>query len=331
MRKPIRSSLVPALGLVFLCCAAAVAAPLETAVSTAMQSLSLKKGDSRLLLMTDAPYVRVDGRNALPYLATAQDLTGCSVGRGNLLFFQRPQSHPLRFMLFHKTSGEAVIISPGEKGWSAQNLNLGPATITQPVFWARTGDYQAGRDLFTLAAIANVWAKDGPYDFLKSAELHNHICPGLTSDYLIAHYIQKHYPLAPGERYTVLASPVWCKEDALQVVLDCTPGKKTLIVKPLSEGQLKAVSVPNPAALLLVWNDKQKTGRGVALSFDFDRMRALAPEGTPKAAGVLAALDHLNQPERFVSAAATFDLDESRYQRLIEAGSNPYEVAGLVK
>jgi hypothetical protein len=43
------------------------------------------------------------------------------------------------------------------------------------------------------------------------------------------------------------------------------------------------------------------------------------------------ALDHLGEPERFVSAAATFDLDESRYQRLIEAGSNPYEVAGLVK
>lgn len=45
----------------------------------------------------------------------------------------------------------------------------------------------------------------------------------------------------------------------------------------------------------------------------------------------VAALDHLGEPERFVSAAATFDLDESRYQRMIEAGSNPYEVVGLVK
>jgi formylmethanofuran dehydrogenase subunit E-like metal-binding protein len=268
MKKQIRSTLALALGLVFLCCAAATAAPFETAVSTAMQTLSLGKGDSQLLLMTDAPYVRVDGQNALPYLATAQDLTG---------------------------------------------------------------DSQAGQDLFTLAAIANVWAKDGPYDFLKSAELHNHICPGLTSGYLIAHYIQKRYPLAPGERYTVLASPVWCKEDALQVVLDCTPGKNSLIVKPLSEKQKAAVSVPNPAGLLLVWNAKQKTGRGVALSFDFDRLRSLAPEGAPKAASVLAALDHLGEPERFVSAAATFDLDESRYQRMIEAGSNPYEVVGLVK
>jgi hypothetical protein len=194
MKKQIRSTLGLAFGLAFFCCTAATAAPFDTAVSTAMQTLSLGKGDSGLLLMTDAPCVKVDGRNAPPYLATAQELTGCSVGRGNLLFFQRPQSHPLRFMLFHKASGEAVIISPGEQGWSAQNLNLGPAAISQPAFWERTGDYQAGQDLFTLAA-----------------------------------------------------------------------------------------------------------------------------------------LDHLGEPERFVSAAATFDLDESRYQRLIEAGSNPYEVVGLVK
>lgn len=332
MKNPIRSILALAVALAFFCCAAATsAATFETSVTDAMQTLSLTKGDPQLLLMTDAPYVRVDDQSALPFLDKAQDLTGCTVGRGNLLFFQRPQAHPLRFMLFHKSSGEAVILSRMEGTWSSEIIDLGSAAISQPAFWERTGGYHAGRDLFTLAAIANVWAQDGPYDFLKSAELHNHICPGLTSGYLIAHYIQNHYPLAPGERYTVLASPVWCKEDALQVVLDCTPGKKSLIVKPLSETQLAAVSVPNPAALLLIWNGKQKTGRGVALSFDFDRIRALSPEGTPKAATVLAALDHLGDPDRFVSAVATFDLDEALYHRMIEAGSNPYEVAGLTK
>ena len=332
MKNWTRSSLFLIVGLMAFCWAAAViAAPFETAVTKAMQTLSVTKGDPQLLLLTDAPYVTIDGQNALPYLGQAQALTGCSVGGGNLLFFQRPQSHPLRFMLFQKTSGDAVIISRTEGTWSAQMLNLGAEAIAQPAFWKRTGDYQAGRDLSTLAALANIWAKDGPYDFLKSAELHNHICPGLTSGYLIAHYIQTHYPLAPGERYTVLASPVWCKEDAFQVILDCTPGKKGLIVKPLSPEQLKAVTVPNPAAILLIWNGKQKTGRGVALSFGFDRLRALVPEGTPKVASVLAALPHLGDPDRFVSATATFDLDAPLYQRMIEAGSNPYEIAGLVK
>jgi len=332
MKNWTRSSLVLTAGLMVFCWAASgIASPFETAVTKAMQDLSVTKGDPQLLLLTDAPYVTLDGQNPLPYLAGAQDLTGCIVGRGTLLFFQRPQSHPLRFMLFHKTSGDAVIISRTGETWSAQTLNMGAEAIARPAFWERTGDHQAGQDLFTLAALANVWAQDGPYDFLKSAELHNHICPGLTSGYLIAHYIRNHYPLAPGERYIVLASPVWCKEDALQVILDCTPGKKGLIAKPLSPEQLDAVTVPNPAAILLIWNGKQKNGRGVALSFSFDRLRALVPEGAPRAASVLAALDHLGEPDRFVSAAAAFDLDEALYQRMIQAGSNPYEVAGLVK
>ena len=32
-------------------------------------------------------------------------------------------------------------------------------------------------------------------------------------------------PLAEGQRYIIVASPVWCKEDAFQVVPDCTRGK----------------------------------------------------------------------------------------------------------
>lgn len=112
MKNAIRSTLVLAVGLVFFCCAAVTsAATFDTVVTKAMQTLSVTKGDPLLLLMTDAPYVRVENQSALPYLGQTQDLTGCTVGKGNLLFFQRPQAHPLHFMLFHKASGEAVILS----------------------------------------------------------------------------------------------------------------------------------------------------------------------------------------------------------------------------
>jgi len=60
----------------------------------------------------------------------------------------------------------------------------------------------------------------------------------------MAHFILKHYPLNKDQRYTIIASPVWCKEDALQVVLDCTPGKRGLVVTPLSEAQKKQITVP---------------------------------------------------------------------------------------
>jgi len=283
-------------------------------------------------MMTNAPYVRIMGQCALPYLDQAQELTGCRVGKGTLLFFQRPQAHPLRLMLFKKTGGDAVIISQEGETWLSETLNLSAAAISAPVFWKTVPqEFKAGADMSTLAVIANVWAKGGPYDFLKSAEFHNHICPGLTSGYMMAHYILHHYPLKEGERYTVVASPVWCKEDALQVILDCTAGKKGIVVKPLSKEQTDRISVANPAGFLLIWTDRDKIGKGVALSFDFDRLNALSPAGAPKAVSVLAALEYLNQPDQFVSVSAEFGLDEKRYYDMIQAGGNPYEIAGLLK
>ena len=153
----------------------------------------------------------------------------------------------------------------------------------------------------------------------------------MTSGYLMAHFILKHYPLKPGQRYTIIASPVWCKEDALQVVLDCTPGKRGLVVKPLSEEQKKQITVPNPAGLLLVWDSKAKTGKGAALSFDFSRLKGLYPENTPKAATILSTIAYLDQPEKFVSVSKEFTLDESLYNAMRQAGTNPYRVAGLVR
>jgi formylmethanofuran dehydrogenase subunit E-like metal-binding protein len=327
---PTKQSII---GFVFtmIFCGVALATPFEETVSQGMKTLGVSKGDPQLLLMTNATYVMVDGAPALSYLDQAQNLTGCMVGKANLLFFQRTQSHPLRLMLFKKESGQAVVISLEDKAFVSEAMDLSPTSISQPAFWEKAKEFKAGKDMFTLAAIANVWAKGGPYDFLKSAELHNHICPGLTSGYLLAHYILNKYPLKEGERYTIVSSPVWCKEDALQVVLDCTPGKKGMVVKPLSKKQLEAVSVPNPAGMVLIWNEKQKSGKGVALSFNFDSIQSLSPKDTPKAATVLAAVDQLDHPEKFVSTGAEFDLTEALYDGITEAGSNPYELAGLVK
>lgn len=309
----------------------AVGATFDKNLSQAVQTLKIKKGDRNLLLLTDAPYVKLDGRNALSYLDAAQEKTGCTVGKGNLLFFQRSQSHPLRFLLMRKSDGSAVVISREGNNWVSEKINLGSAVISTPAFWEQAKAFKAGEDMFTLAAIAAVWAHGGPYDFLKSAELHNHICPGLTSGYLIAHYIQNHFLLNEGEKYTVVSSPAWCKEDALEVILDCTPGKHGMVVKHLSKAQIEKITFANPAGMVLVWNAKAKTGKGYALTFDFDKLKALSVKDSPKAATVLAALDHLGDTDRFVATAAEFTLTETLYNDITQAGSNPYQLAGLLK
>jgi formylmethanofuran dehydrogenase subunit E-like metal-binding protein len=331
VKKKSGNSLIFAFLFSFVLFGQVSAATLTGAVSRAMNSLSVTKNAPGLLLLTDATYVKVEGACALPYLNQAQELTGCTVGKGNLLFFQRPQAHPLRLMLYRKDSGNAVVVSRVGQTWLSEALSLDAKTISTPEFWKKAKAFNAGKDLFSLAIIANTWAKNGPYDFLKSAELHNHIGPGLTSGYLIAHYILSRYPLKKGERYTVVACPVWCKEDAIQVILDCTPGKMGLIVKPLSHQQRSQVAVHRPAGLVLIWNGQKKSGRGAALSFDFDSLSALAPKNCHQVAAALATLDILDEPERFVSTAAEFKLNEERYQQIIQAGSNPYEVLGLLR
>lgn len=323
------------LSLFFLIVAAGPVQALETpfapSIIRAMETLEAATGDLDLLVLTNAPYVKTYGDSSLPFLAQVQDLTGATVGGGNLLFFQRPQNHPLRVMLFYKSSRKAVVVSAAKTDWAEDILDLSVDTISSQDFWKSAKDkYTAGGDLFSLVSIANAWSVDAPYDFLKAAELHNHICPGLTSGYLLSHFILKHYPLSPGERYTLVASPVWCKEDAIQVVMDLTPGKKGLVVKPLSEAQKEEITVPNPACFLLIWNNNVNTGKAVALSIDLNSLKALYPKNTPKAATILYTAAYLSATDKFVSVSREFDdLTQDQYNAMKEAGNNPYEMMGL--
>nr|WP_321400430.1 FmdE family protein [uncultured Desulfobacter sp.] len=299
-------------------------------VKKAMTALKITRSDCDFLVLTNATSVMTDGKSSLPILGQVQDATGAMVGKGNLLFFQRAQNTPLRIMLLKKSDKNVVIISAEDSKWAVDTLDFELKTVSDPDFLTAAKDkYAAGKDLFSLATIGNAWAEGAPYDFLKSAELHNHICPGLTSGYMMAHFILNHYPLEPGQKYTIIGSPVWCKEDAFQVVMDQTPGKRGLVVKPLSEAQKEKVSVPNPAGMVLIWDKTRKQGKGIALSFDFDMLKGLYPENTPKTASILYTAKYLSSPDKFVSEAATFDLDETTFNRICEAGSNPWEVAGL--
>lgn len=317
--------------VVFSTASTAAVVTFEKIVLLAMHNLKISRDDSDLLVITNAPYVIEKGTNALPWLDQAQEATGCMVGKGNLLFFQRPQNFPFCLMLFSRKTSDSIIISHVNDEWRTDTLNIKPSVISEREFWEKTYTFQANKDMFTLAILANVRAKGAPNDFLKTAELHYHIWPGLTSGYLMAHYILNHFPLGKSQSYTLVAFPVWCKEDALQIIMDCTPGKGSLIVKNISDEQYKSISIDNSAAMVLLWDKEKKIGQGAALSFSIHSLISLSPKGTPLAAKILASLDHLDHPDRFISTAAQFDLDEKQYQAIIKAGNNPWKVVGLAK
>ena len=47
---------------------------------------------------------------------------------------------------------------------------------------------------FSLIGLSNVWAKGVPYDFMNAAAFHDHLCPGVTSGYMIIKYVEKKPP-----------------------------------------------------------------------------------------------------------------------------------------
>ena len=176
MKPVIRQILILTVVFILALFINAGAASFSDTLPSAMNDLKTLKNDKTLLMMTNIPYITRDGASALSYLEQAQEITGCKAGKGNLLFFQRPQNHPIRLMLFKKTDGRAVIISLLNKDIVSEPADLSAESISKPSFWkiAKTA-FTAGPDMMTLATMANVWAKDGSYDFLKAAELHNHI------------------------------------------------------------------------------------------------------------------------------------------------------------
>jgi formylmethanofuran dehydrogenase subunit E-like metal-binding protein len=186
-------------------------------IKQAMEELKAKNGDPHLCVLTDAPYVSLNGESCSEVVDELQNVTGCSVGRKNLLFFQRPVNHPLLVALHRQDKGETVVIR--HDGASAQTIrfNMKGDTAAEPATFGEIQKKLKG-DAFTVVTLLTAHAKGAPYDFLKCCEHHNHYCPGVTSGYFIAHFILEKCPKAAGEQYFWFACPPWCKDDAISTM-----------------------------------------------------------------------------------------------------------------
>ena len=339
------------LGLVMLLCSgfAGIAAADDSmnttgAVQDAMGMLNVTKETPGLCVLTDAGYAKVNGETTQGCIETIRKETGCSIGDGNLLLIHRSVDKPLWFAIFDNETKDCVYaVYKNGKFTPKKKVNIAKETVTTGDGWNATKK-ELGPDAFAIACIANAWGCGAPYDLLKCAELHNHLCPGLTSGYLIAEYIREKYPLGLGESYTWIGCPNWCKEDSIQVLLDLTPGKTSLISKQRS-GELFAKEKPL-AGILIIWNDTTKSGRGVAFQYDWGEMCNLSdtnlsdfkPPGgkanhlfwTTRIKGSLGFIPYIDQPGTFVSLASDeFTVTSEQLNRVKEAGVDPYVEFGL--
>ncbi len=181
------------------------------------------------------------------------------------------------------------------------------------------------------ASILAAWLAGAPHELLLGAELHNHICPGLVSGVMILRRLEKLGVVKPGARLRVISAPPWCKDDALIQLLDATPGKRSFVVKFLSQErreELKKKLGADPAYIIHI----NENGRGEVLvvTFNWDKARELSgvEHDTPEAKRAMSAslLKYLDTPELLVNIHRKTEADESLFDKMSLAGVDPYEI-----
>jgi formylmethanofuran dehydrogenase subunit E-like metal-binding protein len=306
-------------------------------LNTALSELGISRGDSSLCVITNASYVIQNGQTTEQFIDTITAVTGCSIGKRNLLLFHRPTTDILRIALFNKSSRLcSMITNDGVVVKKNGPVSLAFETINDETIWKQVEGALGVSVTFAITAIAYQWAAGAPYDFLKCAELHNHLCPGITSGYFLAKYIQKKHPLKEGESYTFISCPPWCKDDAIQMIMDLTPGKKNMFVTNLSSEQLARIADPNAAGIMLIKRAGSEQATAIVLGFDQDGASTLT--GSPKYTGRQSSLTFITgmvpfytEPERFVRELAVYEIDADTIAQLTLAGVDPYEKLGFVR
>lgn len=310
-------------------------ASVVSAVEDAMSRLDVNRGSKNICALTDAGYVISNNETTEKYVGTIESLTGCSIGNSNLYFFHRKTTYPLMIVLFDKEDYRAVMI----KHDGGTTHIEGPVDIS----FKRLGNKQAwemiqdsfGADTFTIATFAHHWAAGAPYDFMKCAEFHNHLCPGVTSGYFISGYINKQL-IKEETECTYISCPPWCKDDAIQILMDLTPGKHSFYVKQLSDGQKNELKDSSVAGIALISSGEHDSITAHILSFDWDKARKYAHSSDyndiqATIRTITGLIPYYEKPELFVQVLKTVTITEAQAQRLSLAGVNPYAELDFVK
>jgi len=314
------------------------ASPVAGLIQDAMKVLALEKGAEDLGVLTNARYVRLDGKTTEHYIADIEMLTGTSMGKGNLLFFNERPKDSLLIVLAHRKNMQCVVIRYDGTRGQTKFLSLKDSDIQDSDFFWNATPGASGKETFHIVSILSAWFAAAPYEFLQCAELHGHVCPGILFGYFSAKGLIDKYPLLSGEEYIFIASPNECKDDAMLAMLGLTPGKKNLIVKVVDRRLIKKKNDGNyVTGILIKWSRSKNKGLGVVLSINSDAIKAvtkieLSPN-VPRNVKLMAErklLEHLSDYADFFAVEKEFPVTIELKNELMRAGTNPYGILGMM-
>ncbi len=321
-----------------------------------MKEKGVKPKRGNLIVMSNAGYAEVNGYTTQAALDGLTRATGASRGRFSLLEIHSAPNTPLWFAIYDKASGlcsylqmnSSVIqkLSAAVSGLPAAELFSINAIedINAEHLYANALEYNEkfskgifGGNEFRIITIANAMAKNAPAYAARAFEFHDHYCPGVTSGILMVNYLKKQFPLTSGGSYFVQAIQPWCKEDALMVLLNATPGKSGYAADYASAADMATWKPEAKGAATIVYrkNGTTKKWDGVVLGFTW------ADTGCPDyGAGSMMTklcmdlwyLERMDQPEAFVKEIKRFDLPEGLTPKdWSRPGVDPMKELGLVQ
>jgi formylmethanofuran dehydrogenase subunit E-like metal-binding protein len=304
---------------------------------------SPEKGD--IIVLTNAGYAEVNGDSTQGALDGLSGITGSSRGRQTLVEIHSAPWEKLWFALYDKESGlcSYLEVNPSVTEYSSaelfdiralEKISFEYLRNHPDKYAAKFQEKMFGGNEFRVISIVNAIAEGAPPYAVRAFEFHDHFCPGVTSGIIMAEYLKRHFPLGPEDECFVQAVNPWCKEDALMVLLNATPGKGAYAVNYPSDSDLKRLLPELKDASTIFYMKAKNTGRwkGVVLAFEWADT-GCAETGNGLIDKICVDLWYVRQfgnPERFVKVIKSFELPEGvEPEDYARPGIDPMKELGL--
>jgi formylmethanofuran dehydrogenase subunit E-like metal-binding protein len=305
-----------------------------------IQAAAAKPEKKNLIVLTNAGYAKIYGMSTQGALDGLTMATGASRGKNTLVEVHTAAWYPLWFAVYDQESGFCTYLEMDQPdGSDTQKI---PGSNSPEMFDIRTVEqidaqylYRHGKEFearlagrifgnnaFRVITIANAVASGAPARVIRAFEFHDHYCPGVVSGIFMADYVQSHFP--PGKTgYFVHGVNPWCKEDALMVLLNATPGKKKYAVNYPSKADRanRLPEIQDAATIVYRQDDETRKWEAIILGFDWADT-SCAKTGNviiDKLCTDLWYLERIDTPEAFVKVLKTVALPD---------GASPMDWAG---
>jgi len=308
-----------------------------------LKNINSNISNKNIIVMTNAGYAEINGDETRGILDGIAIVTKVSRGNNTLVEVHSGSWIPLWIAVYEKESGFCAYLELKNNFNFSLDPNQMFSTEIEQInanhLFKNAKSYQVkiknkffGGNAFRIITMANAISKGVPQFVVRSFEFHDHYCPGVTSGILIAQYLKKHFP--PGKRGYFIHSVIpWCKEDALLVMLNATPGKKNYAISYPDENDKKKIVKKAQNAATIVYR-KNDTDQWEGLLLGFKWAENICTESGSKIIDKLCSdlwyLDYIDQPEKFVEPIKSFtlpkDVSPSEWAR---PGKDPLKMLGL--